>query len=129
VPYSMDNHHTRGAFVAFLTDETKPDRTSATAEEIGKAVRAKGLLFYLVCQKTPTLDALVRAAGGLDIAITNNPGRAELESAAAQVSASLVATIGAGGKDPMTMPGGTRWRASSPLSSASARSPPGSCGP
>jgi len=108
VPWPMDSHRTRGAYVVFLTDETKPDRTGATAEQIGKAIRAKGLLFYLVCQITPTLDALVRAAGGLHIAINNNPDRSELESAAAQVSASLVATIGAGGTLPMTVGGGTR---------------------
>jgi hypothetical protein len=107
VPWPMDSRHTRGAFVAFLTDDTKPDRSGATAEEIGKAIRDKRLLFYLVCQKTPTLDALVNAAGGLHIPITNNPDRAELESAAAQVGASLVATLGAGGTVLMTK-GGTR---------------------
>jgi hypothetical protein len=108
VPWPMDNHRTRGALVAFLTDETKPDRTGASADSIGKAIRAKGLLFYLVCQMTPTLETLLRAAAGLHIAIKNNPDRAELESAASQVSASLLATIGAGGTVPMTMGGGTR---------------------
>jgi hypothetical protein len=108
VPWPMDSHRTRGAMVAFLTDDTKPDRTGATPTEIGEAIRAKGLLFYAVCQKTRALDALVAAAGGLAFAISNSPDRAELQAAAAQVSASLVATIGAGGTLPMTLPGGTR---------------------
>ncbi|MHB8797856.1 MAG: hypothetical protein ACYDBY_05270 [Thermoanaerobaculia bacterium] len=110
VPWPMDNHRTRGAFVAFLTDDTKPDRTGATATQIGEAIRAKGLLFYAVCQKTKALDELVAAAGGLTIPISNSPDRSELQAAAAQVSASLVASIGAGagGTLPMTMPGGAR---------------------
>lgn len=108
VPWPMDSHRTRGAFVVFLTDDTKPDRTGATATQIGEAIRAKGLLFYAVCQKTRTLDELVSAAAGLTIPITNSPDRTELQAAAAQVSASLVATIGSGGTVPMTLPGGTR---------------------
>jgi hypothetical protein len=108
VPWPMDSHRTKGAFVAFLTDETKPDRTGASAAQIGEAIRAKGLLFYAVCQKTPTLEQLVSAAGGLVIPISNTPDRSELQAAAAQVSASLVATLGAGGTLPMTLPGGTR---------------------
>lgn len=108
VPWPMDKSRTRGAFVAFLTDDTKPDRTGATATQIGKAIRDKDLLFYAVCQKTKELEALVSAAGGLLMPISNTPDRADLENAAAQVSASLIATIGAGGTLPMTMPGGAR---------------------
>ena len=108
VPWPMDSHRTKGALVAFLTDETKADRTGATATQIGEAIRAKGLLFYAVCQKTKTLDELVSAAGGLTIPISNSPDMSELQSAAAQVGASLVATLGAGGTLPMTLPGGTR---------------------
>ncbi len=108
VPWPMDGRHTRGALVVFLTDDTKPDRTGLSATELGEAIRAKGLLFYAVYQKTSTLDKLVHAAGGLPIAISNSPDRSELQNAAAQVGASLVATLGAGGTLPMSVPGASR---------------------
>lgn len=108
VPWPMDKHRTRGAYVVFLTDDTKPDRTGATATQIGKAIRDKDLLFYAVCQKTKELEALVSAAGGLLMPISNTPDRAELKAAAELVSASLIATFSSGGTLPMTMPGGGR---------------------
>jgi hypothetical protein len=40
--------------------------------------------------------------------ISNTPDRADLQAAAAEVSASLIATFGSGGTVPMTMPGGAR---------------------
>ncbi|MEO6326834.1 MAG: hypothetical protein ABIT01_00220 [Thermoanaerobaculia bacterium] len=101
VPWPMDSRTARGALVSFLTDESKPSQSGMSATEIGEAIRAKQLLFYAVCQPTPTLQELVRAANGMEIAISDAPDRAELQRAAALVAASIVATVGAGGTVPM----------------------------
>ncbi len=103
VPWPMDSSRTRSALVCFLTDETKPTRSGRSAAEIGAAVQAKGLLFYAVCETTPTIAELIRSAHGLHIPISNTPDRAELQRAAAAVGASIVATLGAGGTVPMAV--------------------------
>jgi hypothetical protein len=58
----------------------------------------------LVCEPTPTLHDLVKSAEGLMFRITNSPDPAELQRIAAQLAASIVATVASGGTVPMTVP-------------------------
>jgi len=102
VPWTADPSRGRGAIVAFMTADTKPAKSGISAAALGKQIKDRGILFYLVCEPTPTLRELASAAGGLVFQISNNPDPAELQKIGDQVSASIVATIGSGGTLPMT---------------------------
>ena len=104
VPWTSDPSRARGAILAFMTADTKPTKSGISASELGKQVKAKGILLYLVCEPTPTLQELASAADGLVFQISNNPQPAEMQKIAAQVGASIVATVATGGTVPMTVP-------------------------
>ena len=104
VPWSQSKD-SRGAILAFLTADTKPATSGTSARELGEKIREAGILLYLVCEPTPTLQELVDAAQGLMFQISNNPDPKELEKVGAQLAASIVATISTGGTVPMTVPG------------------------
>lgn len=94
VPWSDDPRRARGAVVAFLTADSKPARSGVTAAEIGEEYRRRGLLLYLVCQPTPTLEELRNAAGGLLFEISNTPRAEDLSRIATQLAASILHTMG-----------------------------------
>ncbi len=102
VPWTADMRRARGVIVAFLTAESKPARSGRSARAIGEEIKRRGLLLYLVCEETPELKALCDAASGWMIQISNNPEAGQFQQAAAQVAASIIATVGAGGTVPMT---------------------------
>ena len=104
VPWTADPSRARGAILAFMTADSKPARSGVTAAELGKKIRDRNLLLYLVCEPTPTLQELASAASGLIFQISNNPDPASLQQIASQLSASIVATIASGGTVPMTVP-------------------------
>ncbi len=87
--------------VGFVTDDSKPARCGLTAESLGALFKKKDVDLYLVCEPTPTLDALVNAAGGLRFTISNDPSISELQQVAANVAASIVARTLAGGTKPL----------------------------
>jgi hypothetical protein len=58
----------------------------------------------LVCEPTPQLDELCKAAAGLMFRITNDPEPAEMQKIAAQMAASVVQTVASGGTVPLTVP-------------------------
>ena len=103
VPWTADASRARGAIIAFTTSDTKPARSGITAAELGAAIRERGILFYLVSEITPTLLELATAAEGLVFRIRNDPDPVELQRIAAQVAASIVATVASGGTVPMTV--------------------------
>ncbi len=90
VPWTDDPQKARGALIAFLTAETKPSSSGRTPAEIGRDLNERGMLLYLVCQPTPSLNELCDAAGGLMFQITNSPSRSEMQRIAAQLSASIL---------------------------------------
>jgi hypothetical protein len=104
VPWAADPSRARGAILAFMTDDTKPAKSGIGPSELGKQIKDKGLLLYLVCQPTAYLQELANAAGGLVFEITNSPDPAELQKIAAQLAASIVATVASGSTVPMTAP-------------------------
>ncbi len=104
VPWSVDPSRARGAILAFLTADSKPAKSGTTAPELGKRIKDKGLLLYLVCEPTPTLRELVDTAGGLMFQISNNPDLVDLQRIAGQLAASIVATVASGSTVPMSVP-------------------------
>lgn len=105
VPWPTDPRKGRGAVVVFMTADTKPDATGMTGRQLGEEIRARGLLCYLVCEPYPFAEELVDAAQGLMFPITNNPDPGQMQRIAAQLSASILATVGAGATRPMTVIG------------------------
>lgn len=104
VPWTADPSRARGTILAFMTADTKPAKSGISAAELGKQIKDKGILLYLVCEPTPTLKELASAAEGLVFQISNNPDPAEMQKIAAQLAASIVATVATGGTVPMTVP-------------------------
>lgn len=104
VPWIADPSRARGAILAFMTADTKPTKSGISAAELGKQIKDKGILLYLVCEPTPTLQELASAAEGLVFQISNNPDPVEMQKIAAQLAASIVATVASGGTVPMTVP-------------------------
>ncbi len=103
VPWTANPSRARGAILAFMTADTKPAKSGITAAALGKKIKDKGLLLYLVCEPTPTLQQLASAAGGLVFQISNSPDPTSLQQIAAQLAASIVATIASGSTVPMTV--------------------------
>ncbi len=101
VPWTADPTRARGAILAFMTADSKPAKSGTTAGELGKRIRQQGILLYLVCEPTPTLLELAKSADGLVFEITNNPDPAELQKIAAQLAASIVASVASGSTVPM----------------------------
>lgn len=104
VPWTADPSRARGAIVAFMTADTKPAKSGISAAALGKQIKDKGILLYLVCEPTPTLQELASAAEGLVFQISNKPNPAELQRVASQLAASIVATVASGSTVPMTVP-------------------------
>jgi hypothetical protein len=102
VPWIADPSRARGAILGFMTADTKPARSGVTARQLGEAIKQRGLLLYLVCEPMPALDELIRAASGMMFAISNAPNPTDLQRIAAQMSASILATVAKGGTTPMT---------------------------
>ena len=102
VPWTADPSRARGAIILFSTDDTKPAKSGVSASELGKQIKDKGILLYLVSELTPTLQELASAAEGMVFKISNNPDPAEMQKIAAQLAASIVATVASGGTVPMT---------------------------
>lgn len=104
VPWTANPARARGAILAFTTADTKPARSGISARDLGAEIKRRGILLYLVCEPTPTLQDLVSAAEGLMFQISNSPDPAELQRIAAQLAASIVATVASGSTVPMTVP-------------------------
>jgi hypothetical protein len=103
VPWPVDTRKGRGAIIAFMTADTKPDAEGMTARQLGEEIRRRALLLYLVCEPYDFAKEVGRAAQGLLLPITNNPNPADMQRVAAQLSASILATVSAGATRPMTV--------------------------
>jgi len=103
VPWPTDPRKGRGAVVVFMTADTKPDARGMTARQLGENIKDRGLLFYLVGEPYPFATEIVDAAQGLMFPISNNPDPAQMQRIAAQLGASILATVGVGATRPMTV--------------------------
>ena len=103
VPWPADPRKGRGAVIAFLTADSKPDPDGLTARELGAEIRQRGLLLYLVCEPFEFAEEMRLAAQGLMFPITNNPDPADMQRISAQLSASILATVASGATRPMTV--------------------------
>ena len=101
VPWISDPGRARGAIIACMTADAKPARSGITARELGEEIKGLGILLYLLCEPTPTLVELVKAAQGMMFEITNNPDQSELQIVASQLAASITETVKSGGTVPM----------------------------
>jgi len=99
-----DPRKSRGAIIACMTDDTKPDREGMMSRSLGEKIKEFGLLFYAICEPYPFAEELTEAAGGLMFPITNEPDPAQMQRISAQLSASILATVAAGATRPMTVP-------------------------
>lgn len=104
IPWTMDPTRARGALIAYINADSKPAKSGNSAAEIGRRIKDKGILLYLICEPTPTLQELATAAEGLVFQISNTPSPDELRQIGSQLSASIVATVASGGTVPMTVP-------------------------
>jgi hypothetical protein len=104
VPWTANPARARGAILAFTTADSKPTRSGISARDLGAEIRRRGILLYLVCESAPALQDLVKSAEGLMFQITNSPDPVELQRIAAQLAASIVATVASGDTVPMTVP-------------------------
>lgn len=100
VPWTSDPSRARGAIVAFMTADTKPAKSGISATELGRQIRDKGILLYLVCEPTPTLQELASAAEGFLFQISNNPEPTEMQKIAAEVGKSIAITAASGSTVP-----------------------------
>lgn len=103
VPWAADPARARGAIIAFTTADSKPLKSGESTADLGRAIKAKGLLLYIVAEPTPTLHELVCAAEGMMFQITNNPNQAEMQDIADRLSRSIVATASSGSTLPMAV--------------------------
>ncbi len=103
VPWSLDPRKSRGAIIMFASSESKPARSGITPKQLGEAIRNKGLLLYLVCEPTHELKEMAEGASGLMFQISNAPKVEELQVIAAQVAASIVASMQSGGTVPLSV--------------------------
>jgi hypothetical protein len=84
---------TRRAVVLFTTADTKPSPSGRNAGQIADALRANDVLLFAVCEKEPGMLELVNRAQGEAFAISNDPSQAEMQSIAARVAASVLASL------------------------------------
>lgn len=100
-PWTANLARARGAILAFTTADSKPTKSGISARDLGAEIKRRGILLYLVCELTPTMHELATAADGIVFQITNSPDPTELQKIAAQLGASIVATIASGSTVPM----------------------------
>lgn len=93
VPWNPNPTEARGAIVAITTADTKPAQSGRSAEDIGKAIKDKGIVFCLIGQPTPTLLELNKAASGFFFEISDNPSVDEMCRIADMVAASITASL------------------------------------
>ncbi|MDO9016920.1 MAG: hypothetical protein Q8S73_20355 [Deltaproteobacteria bacterium] len=103
LPIASDRQ-TRAALVCFCSSDTKPARTGRSARAIGEDLRRRGIITCIVAEPVAELRALCEAAEGEFITISATPTPTDMERVAGRVSASIMASLTAGGTLPMSAP-------------------------
>jgi hypothetical protein len=102
VPYTNDQRVERGVVISFMTDESKPLRSTKSPTQLGKEFARAGFLTYLVCETDHRrLSEFAMAANAMMIPISKNPGPDMIRDIVSRVSASLVQTLSTGGTIPL----------------------------
>lgn len=101
VPWNANPLESRGAIIAILTADSKPAQSGHSAAQIGEEIRRRNLLLYVVAQRTPILNELVKAADGLFFEISNTPSKDEVEQIANQLAASIIQTASGSATRPL----------------------------
>lgn len=83
----------RRVMIAFVNADTKPARSQRTPEEIGLEARRLGLLIYLICEPTCSLNAFAEAARGMVVPISNNPSEELMLSIARRIAGSVTHSV------------------------------------
>jgi hypothetical protein len=86
----------RNILLMFATAETKPLKSGQSMKDLGKAIKARGVFLFAVCETTPLLHELVQSAEGILIPISNTPDEREIQRVVAQLGASIAATVSSG---------------------------------
>jgi|GEM_PF-6370453 len=92
----------RRVILMFVNDDTKPARSGRSATEIGQAISEAGILFYLICQPTPTLTDLAESARGSICEISNAPSVELMQEIARQISGSVIHSVAIGSTNPLS---------------------------
>lgn len=95
VPWSLDKA-SRSVMLVFVTADSKPARSGRSPQDIGKAIKDRGIMLFLVGEPDTCLEDVVNAAKGFFFPITNDPTQKELETIAGQISASIAQSISSG---------------------------------
>lgn len=101
IPWKALPGRSRSAILGIMTADTKPAKSGLSAAELGQQIYQRGISLYMVCEPTPTLYELARAAKGLIFPISVAPNPAELEIIAAQLTASITQPAGTGNTVPL----------------------------
>jgi hypothetical protein len=101
VPWRSIPGRSHSSILAFMTADSKPCKSGMTVRQLGEEIKKRKVLLYAICEQTPLLDELVRAAGGLMFAISNSPDPGELQVIASQLSASITGSIASKATMPM----------------------------
>ncbi len=101
IDWQQASHAVRRVMLVFINEDTKPARSGRSATEVGQALREAGILFYLICQQTHTLDALCNAAEGMLCEITNEPSPELMQAIATEISGSVIQSVSTGSAIPL----------------------------
>ncbi len=101
-PWELDARKWRNALMIFLTADSKPARSGITPRQLGRALKTRGILVYLVAEDYPFARELAAAAEGLFFVISNDPDPVQMQQIAAGISQSILITAAGGATRPMT---------------------------
>lgn len=94
IPWQQDHSKGRGVLIVFSTADTKPATSGITAAELGKKIKDKKILLYLVTDGLyPYVHDLLKEANAFHMPISNSPDPEELNDLANRLTASIQASI------------------------------------
>jgi hypothetical protein len=96
-PWHVNPSEARSVILCFASSESKPLRSGRTPVELGNEIKNRGILLYMVCERTPRMMELVKGADGFFFQISNSPSSEELKVISSALGKSIVASIQAGG--------------------------------
>lgn len=97
IPWPTDPS-SRGCIIGIMNANTKPATSGVSPTELGRQVKAKGLMLFLCCEPYPALEDFRAAADGTLISISNNPDPAEMQRVAAELAKSITQSASHPGK-------------------------------
>lgn len=96
-PWHANPLEARSVILCFASSESKPLRSGKSPKELGIEIRNRGILLYLVCERTTRMMELIKGADGFFFQISNSPSPEELRVISNALGKSIVASIQTGG--------------------------------